>query len=308
MSNSSTLFAAPRGSINSFLHLFCPLIGFIMALLAGLLPGLVKAQTFATSTSIAIPATETNGPGSPYPSTITVSGLTGSITKVTVTLKGYNHTFPDDVDVLLVGPTGQNTLIMSDVGGGNDAVNATLTFDDAASTSLTSPKTSGTYQPTNEDRTSDAFPAPAPTVSSTVASLSVFNGTNPNGTWSLYVVDDATNDIGILTGGWELSFGSPCTGNALPTVTLVFNNSATVMGTGTPTITVPTTPGQQFQVLGGTNFDFTTVLDRINGYEIRQNDQNTTGLFTINRVGPFSIRVQDGNGCSRTVQGVFANP
>ncbi len=98
---------------------------------------------------------------------------------------------------------------------------------------------------------------------------------------------------------------SPC--NTLPTVTLVFNNSATVMGTGTPTITVPNTPGQQFQVFGGSSFEFLTVLDRINGYEIRQKDENNSGIFTVKQLGPFSITVRDGNGCSRTVQGILAS-
>ena len=96
--------------------------------------------------------------------------------------------------------------------------------------------------------------------------------------------------------------------NPLPTVTIVFNNSATVMGTGTPTITVPATPGQQFQVLGGNSFERIIVIDRVNGYEIRQTDRNTTGIFTINRLGLFSLTVTNSNGCSRTVQGILVNP
>ena len=55
-------------------------------------------------------------PATPYPSNIAVAGLTGTITKVTVALNGVSHTFPDDIDVLLVGPGG-NLIIMSDVGG-----------------------------------------------------------------------------------------------------------------------------------------------------------------------------------------------
>ena len=49
-----------------------------------------------------------------------------------------NHSFPDDIDVLLVGPGGQLIQLMSDVGGSADLVNNTYTFDDvAASDSLT---------------------------------------------------------------------------------------------------------------------------------------------------------------------------
>ena len=71
----------------------------------------------------------------PYPSTITVSGLGGTITHVQVKLNGVTHSFPDDIDILLVGPGGQNAIIMSDVGGGNPgATNVTLTLDDLATT------------------------------------------------------------------------------------------------------------------------------------------------------------------------------
>ena len=36
------------------------------------------------------------------------------------------------------------------------------------------------------------------------SALSVFDGTDPNGTWKLYVVDDAADDTGAITGGWSL--------------------------------------------------------------------------------------------------------
>src|SRR5947209_11101369 len=53
-----------------------------------------------------------------YPSTLTVSGLTGQvITKATVTVKGFAHEFPSDVTMLLVGPAGQKAVILSEVGG-----------------------------------------------------------------------------------------------------------------------------------------------------------------------------------------------
>ena len=74
----------------------------------------------------------TGAPATPYPSNITVSGAPTTITKVTVSLKGFNHTFPDDVDMLLVSPTGRKMIIMSDAAAaaGRDQLNITL--DDAA--------------------------------------------------------------------------------------------------------------------------------------------------------------------------------
>ena len=41
--------------------------------------------------------------------------------------------------------------------------------------------------------------------------LAAFNGLNPNGTWSLYVVDDVGGDVGTIAGGWDLTITSSCT-------------------------------------------------------------------------------------------------
>ena len=68
------------------------------------------SETFSNSAAIVIPATGTGAgtgaPATPYPSTITVAGITDPVARVTVTLKQASHTFPDDIDILLVGPTG----------------------------------------------------------------------------------------------------------------------------------------------------------------------------------------------------------
>ena len=60
------------------------------------------------------------------------------MTKVTVRLNNLTHTFPADIDILLVGPGGQNAIIMSDVGGGDDVTGITLTLDDAAANPMPS--------------------------------------------------------------------------------------------------------------------------------------------------------------------------
>jgi hypothetical protein len=139
------------------------------------------------------------------------------VTKVTLTLTGLTHTFPADVDILLVGPGGQNLIIMSDIGGGDDVTNVALTLDDAAATGLpASALTSGAYRPTNNG-VGDTFPAPAPAPSGGTL-LSVFNGVSPNGTWSLYVVDDAVADLGSFSGGWSLTITTAGAGCAPTTL------------------------------------------------------------------------------------------
>ena len=175
--------------------------------------------TFSNSTSIAIPATGTSGNALPYPSNITATGATGTVSKVVVKLNGLTHQFPDDIDMLLVGPGGQNAIIMSDADSDDPGGGITLTLDDAAANPIpdTGLLTTGTYRPTNYG-SGDTFPAPAP-VSAGGSALSVFNGTDPNGTWSLFIVDDGGGDTGSLTGGWELQLTTTTCGGPAPTPT-----------------------------------------------------------------------------------------
>lgn len=167
--------------------------------------GLARTQTesFTNPATISIPDT---GKAGLYPSTIVVTGLTGTVTKVTATLEGYTHSWPDDVDVLLVGPEGQRVLLLADCGGGQALSELTLTFDDNAVASLPDATaiSSGGYKPTNFDTTSDNLLPPAP-ASPFGSTLSVLNGTNPNGNWSLYVQDDGALDAGSISRGWMLS-------------------------------------------------------------------------------------------------------
>ncbi len=151
---------------------------------------------------------ESEGPVDIYPMTIFVSGQTSRIDKVTVTLNGLSHEWPDDFDILLVGPGGQKVMLMSDCGLDNVLLDATLTFDDDAAELLPNndpPIVSGTYRPTNYDRLSDDFDPPAPR-DPYATNLTVFRGTVANGTWSLYIMDDSPENQGYLTDGWSLHF------------------------------------------------------------------------------------------------------
>lgn len=157
--------------------------------------------------------------GTPYPSQINISGLTGTITKLSLTLNNLNHSYPDDVDVMLVGPQGQNVVVLSDVGGNIPATDVTVTLDDGAQLPLldNGPLVSGTFRTTDAE-TGEVFPAPAPPASN-ATTLSAFNDTDPNGTWRLYVRDDTNIDSGSI-GGWTLSITTNCSGpTPTPTAT-----------------------------------------------------------------------------------------
>ena len=162
----------------------------------GLAPGVTENPVALDIPSI--------GPASLYPSTVTVAGLTGRVGKVTVTLAGLSHTFPSDLDVLLVGPGGQKVVLMSRVGAGNPIGNATFTFDDAAANFISQGfLQSGVYKPRNLSAPSESLPSPAPSGPYSEV-LSSFVGTNPNGVWSLYVADHGEGDSGSLVSGWSM--------------------------------------------------------------------------------------------------------
>ncbi len=200
----------------------------------------VTGNTFCNTGILTVPAL---GAAQPYPSNIMVSGQAGQVTKVTATIKGLTHTAPIDLDVLLSGPApAKNLFLLSDVGGNlNSVSNADLTFDDAAANTVPSPIVSGTFRPTNDDDGSrDAMPPPAPTPTSATA-LSTFDGASGNGTWSLWVNDDASGDSGSIAGGWCLTITSQ-----VPTTTTLTTTpnpstfgqpvtlTATVTGDGDP--------------------------------------------------------------------------
>ncbi|MEO5802635.1 MAG: Calx-beta domain-containing protein, partial [Verrucomicrobiota bacterium] len=171
-----------------------------------ILLGAFSSETNSFSNSEGVTILDFGG-ASPYPSMIDVSGVTGAVTKVTVTLTNLSHTYPADLDVLLVGPGGEKVLLMSDTGLGFGVASTTLIFDDAATNSLpeTGQIVSGRFKPTNIGA-NDSFAAPAPGEPYGI-SLSAFTSLNPNGAWSLYIYDDTGGDAGALA-GWKLSITS----------------------------------------------------------------------------------------------------
>jgi subtilisin-like proprotein convertase family protein len=163
--------------------------------------GKTITRTFSSPNAVVI---NDNTQADPYPSAITVSGIKkGKVQDVNVTLRGYNHGFPDNVDVMLVAPDGSSTVLMSDSGGGTDAASLTLTFDDQAAGTSPDGSTieSGTFKPVNYGA-GDNFPGIGAAPST--VSLAQMNGGNPNGEWRLYVVDDTATSVGAFSGGWDL--------------------------------------------------------------------------------------------------------
>jgi len=78
---------------------------------------------------IAIPGSGTMGVASRYPATIHVRGMPTNLASVQVTLYYLSHKRPDDLDILLVSPSGKKIMLMSDAGGNTAVTNVTLVFD-----------------------------------------------------------------------------------------------------------------------------------------------------------------------------------
>jgi len=170
-------------------------------------------------------------PASLYPSNIVVNGVSTTAVryKITVTLNGWTHTFPSDNSFLLVGPNGQKFRPVAGQGGAADISNINLTLDDDAASVLPFPLVSGSFKPSALNQNFD-FPSPAPgqpysfpRTAGNASFGSLFGPSNPNGVWSLYIVDTAVSDSGFISGGWSL------------TITPLLNVCSTVSSPGTST-------------------------------------------------------------------------
>jgi len=172
------------------------------------------SQTFSNATPLSIPRARTAGA---YPSTITVANLLGRVRKVSVTLNNVFTQAAPALDVLLVGPQGQALILMSDAG--NDPENPsilqrTITFEDAApQLPVNTFIGDGSFRPGNY-AANDTYPSPAPTNIQSPANLgtatlaSVFNGSNPNGQWQLFIRNRSTAFDATINGGWALTLNT----------------------------------------------------------------------------------------------------
>jgi subtilisin-like proprotein convertase family protein len=181
------------------------------ALLAlGVTAGTASAatSTFSNPAAITIPD---SGVATPYPSTISVAGFAGNVQKATVTLHRFTHTCPEDVNALLVSPSGAKTILMGEVGScpASDIGFLELTFDQSSPNTLNNDvnATSGTYRPSEDHPTSSLTP-PAPG-SPYPVNLDAVNGGPANGTWQLYIQDCCSADEGQVAGGWSLNLTAP---------------------------------------------------------------------------------------------------
>jgi hypothetical protein len=126
-------------------------------------------------------------------------GESGPARKIRVQLQieGMTPERLASLDILLVSPRGQAVLLMSDVAAQFPNARMNLVFDDSAPPMTSGPMVSGSYRPTDIDPPGDrdGFALAAPP-GPYATSLSVFDGVDPTGTWTLYVANDSVDGSG----------------------------------------------------------------------------------------------------------------
>jgi subtilisin-like proprotein convertase family protein len=156
------------------------------------------------------------GPAERYPMTIYVFGMPTNFNNLSVKimLKGLSHNRSADLDILLVSPSGTQTMLMSNVGGTNGVSNATLSFqqvDQQPPQSAAIPSNgASSCGPSNYGSVSQ-MPQVGPDPPRNhfgpyPANLSDVQYDNPNGRWKLYIYDKVLGMKGSLDSSWELEF------------------------------------------------------------------------------------------------------
>jgi subtilisin-like proprotein convertase family protein len=129
----------------------------------------------------------------PVAETIAINGFVGTVCDVEV-ITNVTHTFASDLDMTVTSPGGSQVVLTTGNGGGSDDVFDGTTWDDAAA------------EPATDFLYTDGVTAPELVPEGRFAAL---EGENPNGTWTLGIVDSVGGDDGSLA-GWQVMV-SACT-------------------------------------------------------------------------------------------------
>lgn len=151
--------------------------------------GNFTGNLFVTDTS----STGTFAPTCPVNTSYNTIGSCYALSAVVI--DSLTHTYCGDLTITLISPNG-DSLVLSDQNGGsgNDYLN--IVFTDTALTYISSVSTGG-FAAGGYYHTQDSV------------GLAKFNGTNPNGIWTLWIVDNASGDDGYID-NWHLEFKDNC--------------------------------------------------------------------------------------------------
>jgi uncharacterized delta-60 repeat protein len=184
----------------------------------------------ATYASTDVPVVIPDNQVSTVTSTITVSGASGPITDLNVTLD-VSHTWDDDLIISLVGPTGKTVKLIEHRGLDRDNFTNTV-LDDEAAQSIAPPASApftGSFRPEEP--------------------LSAFDGLDPNGVWTLKIQDTFDTEGGRLN-AWSLAISGPAEPGAVSGADGSYSFPSVQPGTYTLREVVPANQTQTAPVSG----------------------------------------------------------
>lgn len=166
-------------------------------------------------TDVAVPGNPaTPGGALAYPISFNLLSIPAAarVTRVNLALT-LQHTYPDDLQIVLQSPAGSAVVLMANAGGSNDlpAPGVTLIFDDLGTTPVpdSTAITTGNYRVGSIYGAAPALPAPAPGPPY-ATSFSAFHDETVRGTWKLWVFDDYVPlDSGVVVSASLMVFTLP---------------------------------------------------------------------------------------------------
>jgi uncharacterized repeat protein (TIGR01451 family) len=213
--------------------------------------GALSTSTFTTPASAPIPDSgQGSVPGMPLTSTINVTGMGPYL--YDVNLQTFiMHTFPSDLDVT-ISHGGKTVTLTTDNGGGADNVfNGTVWDDDADPDGI--PTANPALANPNQVQLHPYSDGVVATPLAPEEGLAAFIGDDPNGVWTLAVVDDDGFSLGTL-GGWSLTVATlSFTPNGTPTSG--FSNTVLQIPPGGPSTTGVVTSQIPISVANGQILD-----------------------------------------------------
>jgi subtilisin-like proprotein convertase family protein len=182
------------------------------------------------------PGGDINGPGIAfnYPMTFNANAVRADVKVVTVRVEvTMQHTWPDDLRMVLQSPTGTAVALMANAGGNASfgiPIMTKLTFADGFPPAPDGPIgfpgfgnfSPGSVYPGEAAPFGSAIPAPGPQMHAT--SFAAFTGETARGVWKLWVYDDGDGGFGtvdvarltILTEGLQSMTVTPITQSTQP--------------------------------------------------------------------------------------------
>ena len=224
-------------------------------------------STCNTYTSTNVPLT-ISGTGIQTVNSIVAVPLTGTITDVNVTNLVGTHTYMSDLIFKLSSPTVPNIVLFRNICTDQD--NWNIKFDQAAaSATLPCPPTDGNYY-------------------RPFGNLSAFNGANPNGTWTLNIIDSFDVDAGSLT-AWAIQVCIATPSACAIAATTSAQTNVACFGNNTGSVTV-------------------TGSGAVAPYAYQWSNSRTTAANTGLAAGIYTVTVTDANSCSTTQSVTITQP